>query len=80
MWKKYLKAKLEIIFLIKISDQNSSVFPFVSCVVSWSKRFTRNRISVPMFSLYTLYIPFQGRVLGHREGVDLGRSGDGKQP
>ena len=51
MWKKYLKAKLEMIFLIKNSDQNSSVFPFVSRVVSWSKQFSR--VSVPTFSLYT---------------------------
>ena len=37
--EKVFEAKLEMIFLIKISDQNSSVhvFPFVSCVVSWSK-------------------------------------------
>ena len=74
--KKYLNAKLEMIFLIKSSDQNSSVFPFASCVVSWSKRFSR--VSVPPFSLYTLYITFQGRVLGQRKRADLGRSSEWK--
>ena len=66
MCKKYLNAKLEMIFLIKSSDQNSSVFPFASCVVSWSKRFSR--VSVPPFSLYTL--------LGQRKRADLGRSSE----